>query len=99
MRPRRWDQRRQPLEQLPPLHHDMGRAVSPGRLEPIGETTIDHRFESTQGKRRTGDITTEPLESLPIACWDRDLGMEAHAALADAAGRNRRPEFDARLVL
>ena len=38
MRPRRRIQRRQTFEQLPPLHHDMRRPVSPGSLEPIGAT-------------------------------------------------------------
>ena len=99
MRPRRRDQGRQPLEQLPPLHHDMRRPVSPGRLEPIGESTIGHRLEATQGQRGTRDITTESLESLSIACRDRDVGMQAHAALTNAARGDHGPGLDSRLVL
>ncbi len=54
MRPRRRDQRRQPLEQLPPLHHDMCGPVSPGPLESIAEPPVRHRFEATQGASGDG---------------------------------------------
>ena len=49
--------RPQPLEQLPPLHHDMRRPVSPGRLESIGEPPVGQRLEATQRERGAVDIT------------------------------------------
>ena len=58
MCPRRRDQRRQPFEQLPPLHHDMCRAVSPGRLQPIGEPSIGQRLEAAQNQQGAGDLAT-----------------------------------------
>jgi hypothetical protein len=94
MCPRRRDQRRQSLEQISPLHDDMRRPVSPGCLEPIGLPTVRQRFESAERKRRPGDLATEPLESLSIPGRDRDVVMEGHAALADAAGRDYCTELD-----
>ncbi len=91
--------RRQPFEQLSPLHHDMRSSVSPGRLETIGKPTICHRFETVQRERGAVDLTTEPLEPLSIASWDRYVGVQAHAALTNAAGRDGGPGLDPLLVL
>jgi hypothetical protein len=44
----------------------MGRAVSPAGLEPIGETSIRHRFEAIQSERRSRYIATQTFESATI---------------------------------
>lgn len=99
MRPGRRDQRSEPLKQLPPLHYDMGRPISPGRLEPIGEPSVCHRLETTKSQRRTGDITAEPFEALSVSCRDGYVGVKTHTALPNAAGRSSRHGLDAGLVL
>ncbi len=75
----------QSLEKLVSLHHDMGRAVSPTGLEPIGEASIGHRFESIQGERRSRHITTQTFEPAPIVGGNRHVGVQTHAALSHAA--------------
>jgi hypothetical protein len=82
----RWgDERSQSLEKLVPLHHDMGRAVSPAGLEPIGETSIRHRFEAIQSERRSRHITTQTFEAAPIVGGNRHVCVQTHAALSHAA--------------
>ena len=66
MRSRRRDERSQSLQKLMPLHQDMGRSVSPACLESIGEAPIGHRFEPIGCERRTGHITTQTFEPIPI---------------------------------
>ena len=63
IRPRRRDQRSQPLEQLASLHHDMRRAVSPLGLQAIGEPTVRHRLEATQGKWRARVIRRDQIQT------------------------------------
>ena len=61
-----WYEWGQSIEKLVSLHHDMGRAVSPAGLEPIGEAPISHRFEAILRERRSSHITTQTFESAPI---------------------------------
>jgi len=88
MRTRGRNERGQSFEKLVPLHHDMGRAVSPTGLEPIGETSIRHRFEAIQSERRSRHITTQTFESAPIVAGKRHVCVQTHAALSHAARRD-----------
>ena len=77
----------------------MRSAVSPGRLESMGEAAIGQSLEPTQSQRRAGDITAEAFEPLSVSCRDGYIGMQAQAALANAARRHDGPKFDPGLVL
>jgi len=58
-----------------PLHDNMGRPVSPARLQPIGEPPIGSRLESIERQRRSGHVATESLEPIPVAGGYGDIGM------------------------
>jgi hypothetical protein len=66
----------------------MGRAVSPAGLEPIGETSIRHRFKAIQSERRSRHIATQAFESAPIIAGNRHVCVQTHAALSHAARRD-----------
>jgi len=76
-----------------PLHHNVGRAVSPASLEPNRESPIGHRFEPIDRERRPGHVMTLPLESVPIVSRNGHIGVQAHAALSHTA-RGRHVGFD-----
>jgi hypothetical protein len=65
----------QSLQKFMPLHHDMGRAVSPACLESIGESSVRHRLESVERDRRSGHITTQTFESIPIVGRNGHIGV------------------------
>ena len=98
MGPRWRHQRREPLEQLRALHHDVRRPVPPWRLEPIGNPTITQLFEPLQRERRTCHIATQPFESAPVPCGNSHVGMKAHPAVPDATWRNPSVGLDAVLL-
>ena len=66
----------------------MGRAVSPAGLEPIGETSIRHRFKAIQSERRSRHITTQTFEAAPIVAGNRHVCVQTHTALSHAARRD-----------
>jgi len=77
-----------------PLHHNVGRAVSPACLEPNRESLIGHRLGPIDRERRPGHRTTQPLESVPIVSRNGHIGVQAHASLSHTAGWNRSFRFD-----
>jgi hypothetical protein len=94
---RRRDQRSQSLQKLMPFHHDMGRAVSPARLESVRESAVGHLFEAVERERRPGHIATQTLEPIPIIGGHSYISVQAHTALSYAARRNRTFRFDTSL--
>jgi len=85
----RWDERDQPLQQLVALHQDVRRPVPPAGLESQREASIGPHLEAIVREGRAGDVAAKPLEAVPVACGDGDVGMEAHPAVSNATGRDR----------
>jgi hypothetical protein len=81
-----------------PLHDDMGRAVSPARLESVRESAVRHRFEAVERERRPGDITTQTFESASIVVGNRHIGVQTHAALSHTARRDPGAQLHAALL-
>ncbi len=77
----RWDERDQPLQQLVALHQDVRRPVPPAGLESQREASIGPHLEAIVREGRAGDVAAKPLEAVPVACGDGDVGMEAHPAV------------------
>jgi len=69
------DQRCKTLEEFVALHQDMGRTVAPACLEAVREESVLDRFEALERERWTGDIATQPLESLAITGRHGHIGM------------------------
>ena len=86
---RRRNQWCQPLDQFMPLHHDMGRPISPTGLESIGESAVGHCLEPIDRKRQPSHIATQTLEPTSVVSRNSDIGVQAHPAVSNATGRDR----------
>ncbi len=76
----RGDHRRDPLDQLERVEHDVGRAVAPAVLETVEQTTVGKRREALGRDGRSGDVAAEALESPTVPRGNGDVGVHAHAA-------------------
>ena len=86
----RWgDEWSQPLEQFVAFHENMGGAVAPRGLEPVGQAAIRRRFEAFDGEWRAGHVSTQAFQPTAIACRDRHVCVQAQTAFTNTATGDR----------
>ena len=81
---RRRDGEGEPLEERHRLEHDLRGAVSPAPLEAVAEAAVVELREPLGGKRGTGDVLAEPLQTAAVASENGHGGMQAEAGFARA---------------
>ena len=82
----RWrDERDEASDKVERLKHHGGRSVRPRFLHGVAQPSIGQPAEAVLGKRRPGDVTTEPFEPWPVATVKSNFGM--HVKPKDPAHR------------
>jgi hypothetical protein len=82
---RRRDQWGKSLEQLAAFHQDVRGAIAPAVLEPVREHAAWKRLEPLEAERGTQDVAAQTFDALAVPRGHGDIGVQAHAALANAA--------------
>ena len=73
----RWgNERSQPLEQFVGFHQNVGGAVTPRGLEPVGQPPVRRRFEAFDGEWRSRHVATQTFQTAAIARRDRHVCVQ-----------------------
>jgi hypothetical protein len=78
-------QGRQAGYQIEGLEDGVGGSVAPAVPEAIEDSPVGELGEALGGYGWPSHISTEPLQSAPVACGDTDVGVKAEPAGARAA--------------
>ncbi len=71
----RWNQRGESFEEFPPFHPDVGRAVAPAGLQPVGQAAIGHGLEALHREWGPRHVAAQSLEAAAISRWNGHVGM------------------------
>jgi hypothetical protein len=88
LRPRR--HRRQTLQQLQRLEHQLARAVAPRRLQLQRDAPVAPQPQALLRKGRTQDIAAQTLQPRPIVRWHPHVGVQIEALEMRLPGPARR---------
>ena len=75
---------RQPRQKRHRVEHDGGPAILPRVSEAVDDVTSRRDRQPLLGQRRTGDIATDPLETVPLAFPDAYCGVERESPVVGA---------------
>ena len=89
--PRSWGDRRQPLEQLDGVEHEMRRAIRPTPWQLKKHLTRRRQSEAIGGDRRAQGVPADPLESVSMPGWNPHGGLEVEAVLPRVTRAERPP--------
>ncbi len=70
-----WNQRSESFEWFTTFHQNVGRAVAPACLEPIGRAAVRRGLETLHRDWRPCDVAAESLEAATISRWNGHVGM------------------------